>query len=323
MADERWRSPFAHTIAFALFKKHFTELNRVYWAHVPAANTIEKKAFEALKSDDADPKAYFLIQDKDDRRMELTYLQWKKSYREFSNYTRLSMLMLLSSCFETYLRTIISLALESKPGILIQCADAVDGWFLYREDPEYGDYKSKKYQFIDAIENVCQGEWFNRAKNYEKLFGNIPLSASDIAALDDLRQKRNMVGHFFGREKHKYEVPLYFNPDPVQHVSHGKLMEYFRLVFDVANNLDMHLHEHFIGSYDIIKYFYQHSKSYRIVDITAGDLAKELQKMIGELGFSPPGREYYQNIISYTLLDDKSDVCRYSRRSCVYTINKN
>ena len=65
MANERWNSPFSHTIAFVLFKEHFTELNNIYWAHVPAASTIEKKALEALKSKDADPKLYFLIPDKD------------------------------------------------------------------------------------------------------------------------------------------------------------------------------------------------------------------------------------------------------------------
>lgn len=86
MANERWNSPFPHTIAFVLFKEHFTELNHVYWAHVPAASTIEKKALEALKSEDADPKRYFLIPDKDDRRIPKTYAQWKSFYREFSNY---------------------------------------------------------------------------------------------------------------------------------------------------------------------------------------------------------------------------------------------
>ena len=87
-ANERWNSPFPHTIAFVLFKEHFTELNNLYWAHVPAANTIEKKALEALKSEGADPKRNFLVPDKDDRRMAQTYGQWKSFYREFSNYTR-------------------------------------------------------------------------------------------------------------------------------------------------------------------------------------------------------------------------------------------
>ena len=106
MANERWISPFSKTIAFTLFSKHFTELNDIYWAHVPAANTIESKAKKALTNPDKDPKTFFLIRDEDDRRLAPTFHIWKTQYRDFSNYTRLNMLMLLSSCFETYLRTI-------------------------------------------------------------------------------------------------------------------------------------------------------------------------------------------------------------------------
>ena len=73
MANERWVSPFPHTIPYLLFVEHFTELNNIYWAHVPAKNTIEKKAFYALKSMEEDPKKYFLIRDEDDRRLPLTY----------------------------------------------------------------------------------------------------------------------------------------------------------------------------------------------------------------------------------------------------------
>ena len=44
MANERWESPFPYTLAYNLFKQHFTELNRVYWAFVPAKDTIKKAA---------------------------------------------------------------------------------------------------------------------------------------------------------------------------------------------------------------------------------------------------------------------------------------
>ena len=252
MANERWNSPFPHTIAFVLFKEHFTELNYVYWAHVPAASTIEKKALEALKSEDADPKRYFLIPDKDDRRIPKTYAQWKSFYREFSNYTRLNMLMLLSSCFETYLRTIVSLSLESKPGIIIKAPDAVDGWFLFRKNSNYGNYGSKDYQFLEEIGSVCQGDWNSRANAYIKYFGNMPLSATEISELDDLRQKRNLVGHYFGREKQKYEAPLFFEPSPVQRISHDKLIKYFNVVYEAVEKIDRHLHQNYIGSYDVI-----------------------------------------------------------------------
>ena len=152
--NERWQSPYPHTIAYNLFIKHFTELNDVYWAHVPAASTIEKKAFQELGSEDADPKKYFLVRDEDDRRISATYKDWKEKYREFSNYTRLSMLMLLSSCFETYLRTIVALAIESKPGVIIDCPDAVDGVSLLKSKNGYGDANSKDYPFSSIIDDI-------------------------------------------------------------------------------------------------------------------------------------------------------------------------
>ena len=125
--QDRWQSPFPYTLAFNLFRQHITELNKVYWAFVPASNTIKKAAKKELATDDADPKTYFLIPDEDDRRVAPTFSEWKADFKSFENYTRLNMIMLISSCFETYLRTVVSLAFESKPGVIIMCPDSVDG----------------------------------------------------------------------------------------------------------------------------------------------------------------------------------------------------
>ena len=61
MTNVRWKSPFEHSIPFSLFHKHFTEINNAYWAYVPAANTIEKKAIESLKNESEDPRKYFFF----------------------------------------------------------------------------------------------------------------------------------------------------------------------------------------------------------------------------------------------------------------------
>ena len=44
MNNVRWKSPFPYTLAFNLFKQHFEEINRSYWAFVPAANTVKALA---------------------------------------------------------------------------------------------------------------------------------------------------------------------------------------------------------------------------------------------------------------------------------------
>lgn len=76
---------------------------------------------------------FFLIPDEEDRRMAPTYGEWKIDFSEYVNYSRLNIIMLLSSCFETYLRTVVSLSFESKPGVIINCQDAVDGAALLKE----------------------------------------------------------------------------------------------------------------------------------------------------------------------------------------------
>ena len=73
MSNERWISPYNHSIPYILFSKHFTEINNVYWSYVPASSTIEKKALEGLNDPLADPRGYFLIPDEDDRRLANTY----------------------------------------------------------------------------------------------------------------------------------------------------------------------------------------------------------------------------------------------------------
>jgi hypothetical protein len=144
MTDVRWLSRFEHTIPFTLFHKHFTEINDAYWAYVPAASTIEKKALEHLQNEAEDPRKYFLIPDEDDRRIASKYSEWKANFREFGNYTRLNIIMLLSSCFETYLRTVVSLAFESKPACTLGCPNRIDGAFLLKTKNGY--IKSKLLQ---------------------------------------------------------------------------------------------------------------------------------------------------------------------------------
>ena len=71
-----------------------------------------------------------------------------------------------------------------------------------------------------------------------------------------------------------------------------------------------------------MKFFYIHAVNQNTIDNAAGDQAKELQKLLGSLGFSPVGAEYYRNIIAYTLIEDEDDTCRYNRKVCIATIRR-
>lgn len=320
MADERWKNPFGKSIAFILFNKHFTELNNIYWAHIPVRNTIKKQV--KLIENDKNILEFFLVADKDDKHIANSFTNWSNHYGDFDNYTRLNMLMLLCSTLETYLRTIISLAVESKPGLLLNSQDAIDGVFLLKSDPNYGNYNSKCYQFTDIIEAICVGDWQKRVEAYKKYFKSVPcFLTKNIKGLDELRQTRNSVGHFFGRDKTQYEIPLLLEAQPVMRVSHEKLIKYFSLVFETVKNLDKHLLDEYIGSYDILK-FYITNLDNKMLNLNPGQQAKSLQKYLGQAGLMPVGTEYYQNLLSYYHLDDKDQQCRYSGKICVREIKK-
>lgn len=322
MTDERWNSPFPHTIAYYLFKKHFTELNQVYWSFVPAYNTILSEAKKNLNDDNADPKEYFLIRDEDDRRLPQTFSEWKISFKEFSNYTRLNMVMLLSSCFETYMRTVIANAFESKPGVIIMCPDSIDGVFLLKKGLHYGNSADKNYQFSEQINDICQGEWTKRFSMFEKYFGALPNDVLDkTGELDKLRVLRNNIGHFFGRTKDDYTAPAYIKPISAIRVSHDKLLCYFKLINDVVNQIDLYLKINYIGAYDIIKIYYRELSLGNISGNTPELKAGELKKIIGSQGLTVGGKDYYSNLISYCDAGSQNDVCIYGRKACIREIN--
>lgn len=323
MSDERWISPFNNSLAYVLFMKHFTELNAIYWAHVPASNTIMKHIMQkSVDNPSTDFCKLFVVKDEDERRLASDYNTWAKDYKEFLNYTRLNMLMLLSSAFETYLRTIISLAIESKPGAILGCPESIDGAFLLKKDINYGMYNDKNYLFSNIIDDVCRGEWTKRIEAYEKYFGTAPTSfKGNISKLDELRRTRNQIGHYFGRKKNQYETPILMAPKEVERVSHKNLIKYMDTVHKTVKSIDEHLHTTFVGSYDIIKFYFQeiHIDS---KDITPGTQAKKLQKHLGEKGLRTAGTEYYKNLLSYMCLEDKDQMCRFGQKSCVKEINR-
>lgn len=323
MSDARWKSPFPHTLSFELFREHFTELNNIYWSFVPASNTILSLSKKSLTAEDADPKSYFLIPDKDDKRIATTFGKWQSNFKEFGNYTRLSLVMMLSSCFETYLRTVVSNAFESCPGVIIMCPKSVDGAFLLKKDIRYGDASQGNYQFVDQIKEICSGTWSKRIQNFEKYFGTLPGTVHcKISDLDKFRNERNEIGHYFGRTKKEYTAPLVLNPVAANRVSHEKLLKYFSLIYGVAVEIDGYLKDNFIGSYDIIKFYLYRVVNGEFSTSIPGIVARELQKVLGSNGFPPVGNEYYRNIVSYCSLDAQSDVCKYSKKSCIKEINR-
>lgn len=129
----------------------------------------------------------------------------------------------------------VSLSFESKPGVIINCQDAVDGAALLKRDIMYGNMNDKSYRFGEVIEEVCRGEWANRFCAFQKYFGKLPPQLLDLSKdLDELRVTRNNLGHYFGRRKDVYSAPIDFEPIETTRISHERILKYFKLIYSAA-----------------------------------------------------------------------------------------
>lgn len=299
MKNFRWDTPFARSLSYKLFIEHYTEINDMYWANLPAANTIENNAMSYHKLGNNNPLDFFLVHDVDDRRVATTFDAWKNNFRKFQNFNRLNLVLSICSCFEVYLRSIVSLSLESKPGIILGDSSAIDGATLLKNNSNYSVYNEKTYPFTQQLNDVCKGDWNSRIAAYKKLFTNIPLDLEKNALeLDKIRVLRNNIAHYFSRTKSKYENPIVFKSERIINVSHNYIKKSMKTVHCVVKAIDKHLYFDYIGSYEILKYFVNY-KDTSIDSMTSGNKAKWLQKLVGQNGIQPVGTEYYKKLISY------------------------
>ena len=92
------------------------------------------------------------------------------------------------------------------------------------------------------------------------------------------------------------------------------------LMLFTVEKIDRHLHQNYIGSYDVAK-FYIHAVNQNTIDNAAGDQAKELQNS-WQFNFRLSGQSIIEILLLYTLIEDEDDTCRYNRKVCIATIRR-
>ena len=256
LESARWYAPFGHSLAYNSFNQHFTELNRMYWSHHPIAVRL-KKDTRSLAANGKVPLDYFIVHDEDDRKLESSFEEWENWYENFNNFNRLNIVVALCSCLEVYMRSIVSFAIESKPGVLIGLKDSADGARLLKSNLKKYTYSSKSYPYSRQIREICQGTWLSRMENYGELFQNVPTVIKNrISELDSLRKLRNSIAHNYSRDGSLgFHVPITFDQSPSVRLSHRKLIKYMDLVNQVVHAIDDHLYNEYIGSYELLKYY--------------------------------------------------------------------
>ena len=153
MSDfDRWNSKDNTTWVYRLFIKRMTHLNEILWASIPALSFAQgmyrrnKQTDNPIETTDD----FFKASGDDVRRLDPSVDDWYKNIREFENWNRLNSLVALLSSFEVYLSSVVSLSIESDPGLLLSATKIIDGVKLLKSN-------NGKHEFFKESERITKG----------------------------------------------------------------------------------------------------------------------------------------------------------------------
>jgi hypothetical protein len=239
---DRWKTTNVRTLAYRKFKAHHTEINNLYWSHHAAKAGAYRLTKGKPETDDCDS---VLPNTRNERRRSITLGQWSESYVAFDNWSRLSAVIAATGYLEVFVKTIVDAACQSCPAILIGGTKQIDGITLLKTRAKYG--------FAKQAEACAKGTWQTRIRAYEDIFGNCPPAvANRVSDLDKLRNLRNAVGHAFGRKLGPTEIGKTLGDTPAVIVSQEALKNHLSLVNDVADAIEDHLSDAYIGCYETL-----------------------------------------------------------------------
>ena len=226
----------------------------------------------------------------------LTIRKWSDTFDDFENWTMLNSAMALSSYFETYLSSVISLALESDPGAMIGKSHTVDGMELIK-------HKKQNKQAIDEIvENCTKGDWTKRLNSMERVFGRMPESLrKNIKMLEAIRILRNRVGHAFGRDIKKSREIDNAVKLSIERLSRKRFDNWQRNITQIVSDIDTFLLKNHIGSFQQLLVYHSMYPTLDHTDtpLKRGHRMMAFKKTIGTDKKDTYSKEFCRSLVVY------------------------
>ncbi|AZI51793.1 hypothetical protein L2D04_08435 [Pantoea agglomerans] len=290
---DRWTPQSKSSWAWSVFKKHNNELLRM----IIAFENSYKYTFSNLGASKANlsdsPELHFKFKNKNDIEKFGDLNEWVNSYNQLENWVNLNALVSLMSNLETYMATIIPLAVESDIGVLYGLPNRIDGIEIVK-------HNQKKPHGIEEIVTSCtKGTWGSRVGSYKKIFDKAPkYLEGHISELDKMRNLRNNVAHAFGRDIESAREKTSITILPSNKLSREKLMHYQSIVWKATKAIDAHLYNFHIGEYSRIL-FYHELQGDIDSSLHTGQKVMMLKKAIGRFGATPAGKAFCKGLIEY------------------------
>lgn len=197
--------------------------------------------------------------------------------------------MAVLSYFETYLSSVVSLAIESDLGLIYSIPKRIDGIMVLK----YGG--DNEYSFYDKSELITKGTWMKRISYYQKIFGTVPsILSSNVADLEKMRNIRNNVAHSFGRDIDKTRARETVEMLPIERLSEVRLQKFMELITKISKAIDYQLLNNHIGEFELIHFYHKNKQ-----DLELNHEIQDLKTKINTLYTKNRNHEFCKGLIDY------------------------
>lgn len=285
----RWSHVQNHTWPFQVYKLYNEELNQFLWANEAASKYTFMKLGKEGALDTDSPTMHFPMPARKFYDMK-TVKEWAIVYNDTQNWVRLNCVMAISSNLETYLASVVSLAIESNPGVLLGASKFIDGAKLLKE----GGLDWSIYE--DHVTACTKGTWSARLSAFEKLFGTASVSfKSGVTTLERIRKIRNNLGHALGRDIDASRDFSFNKKQTSDRIQLTTLVKYLEKAYTIVQEVDEFLLNNHIGEFQAIYAYYTHRNEFDGADV---DKALALKKFYGEHD-QPVSKVFCRGLVDY------------------------
>lgn len=249
MSFNRYKLFESRSLAHRLFKRHHTHFNDIYWSQRVAYKHVFSLT-QPFSRDDSVTSLFNL--ENSENRNGRNLGDWADWYSAFDCWSRMAYIVGLAGYLETYIAQVSVAAFESTPSLILGGGPKIDGAVFLKHNPDYDLYSYS--------ESLTRGDWQSRVSAYKGFFGSCPFE-NNISTLEKLRRLRNDAGHSFGRDIKSMRFAQGWEVNKLVKISDDKIIEFLQLVESVANSIDSHIAENFIGQYEIIKVYHRWRKT--------------------------------------------------------------
>ncbi|WP_156851961.1 hypothetical protein [Novosphingopyxis baekryungensis] len=290
---ERWQPHDQSTWAFQVYKKYNRELYRLIEAH----RASSFYTYRQLKQNGAtltDPigQAFAGCPTGIDNFEDVK--DWSNGFNSFDNWVNLSNVTTISSNLETYLASVVGIAILSDPSVLISAPSrAIDGAYVLKQGT------GPRTNTTEHVIACTKGDWSSRLAAIERLFGPIPETMREKHGdLEEIRNVRNRFGHAFGRDIDASREHGQIEIAPMEKVTRTTVARLGTAAWRFAQETDRFLLHNHIGDFEAVNYY---AKLYPTLlsTVPPGQRAVDFKKAIGRFGGGLRGKIYCKGLVAY------------------------